>query len=118
MATMVRVVNSMNIPGTFEVYDIETGQWASTCVNLKDAEATAAHLNRECGELAFTWTLIQPEPLGVGDVVTIGRFRRACRVVDITSSPLIYRFQDLDGGSEFCLSHSALTEAELQSRNG
>lgn len=59
MATRVRVVNSMNIPGTFEVYDIETGQWASTCVELKTAEATVAHLNRECGENLFTWTLVR-----------------------------------------------------------
>lgn len=51
------VVNGMNIPGTFEVYDIETGQWASTCANLKAAEATAEYLNRECGESLFTWTV-------------------------------------------------------------
>jgi hypothetical protein len=134
VSTAAPVVNGMNIPGTFEVYDIETGQWASTCTELKEAEATAAHLNKECGENLFTWTFIPVStPTGwlkVGELVRLGRFGHTYEVVEATrtsesdlfshqaarETPMIYRFRNLSSGTELCLSHSGLTEEELQSR--
>lgn len=71
------------------------------------------------------------EWLRKGELVTLGRSGITCQVVDATptaemphlfsdrtarQNPMIYRFRDLAAGDEFCLSHSALTEAELQSR--
>lgn len=69
--------------------------------------------------------------LKVGELVTIGRFSHTCEVIEATptaqkpdlfshqaarENPMIYRFRNLGSGNEFCLSHSALTEAVLQSR--
>lgn len=71
------------------------------------------------------------EWLKVGELVTLGRFGHTCEVVEVTptsesdlfshraaqENPMIYRFRNRGSGREFCLSHGALTEAELQSRH-
>lgn len=55
-ATHKKPTNSMNIHGTFEVFNIKTGRWHGTFTEFKTAEATADLLNaRASGEPRYTW---------------------------------------------------------------
>ena len=52
-------LDSMNIPGTFEVYDTKTGRWRGTFINFKDAEKTADLLNRRSGSRRYDWRVVK-----------------------------------------------------------
>jgi hypothetical protein len=54
-ATHERPTNSMNIQGTFEVFNTKTGRWHGTHTEFKVAEASADLLNERAGEPRYTW---------------------------------------------------------------
>lgn len=55
-STARATVDSMQIPGTFEVYEATTGRWQGTFTEFKTAEATADLLNsRNAGQCRYTW---------------------------------------------------------------
>lgn len=53
-----RVEPSMNIPGTFEVFDA-AGRYAGTFTEFKDAERTADRLKAHEPEAGWDWTWVR-----------------------------------------------------------
>ncbi|MER6092512.1 hypothetical protein [Streptomyces bluensis] len=53
-----RVEASMNIPGTFEVFDA-SGRYAGTFTEFKTAEATVDMLKEREPEAGWDWTVVR-----------------------------------------------------------
>lgn len=59
-ATHKKPINSMNIQGTFEVFNTKTGRWHGTHTEFKTAEAAVGLLNeRTPGEPRYTWWCVR-----------------------------------------------------------
>ncbi|MFF4746775.1 hypothetical protein [Streptomyces sp. NPDC001268] len=58
-ATHKRPINSMNIQGTFEVFNIKTGRWHGTHTEFKTAEATVEMLNQRPNSPRYTWWCVR-----------------------------------------------------------
>ncbi|MCW7941709.1 hypothetical protein AAW14_06655 [Streptomyces hygroscopicus] len=60
MATAhTKPINSMNIPGTFEVFNTRTGRWHGTHTEFKVAEASVELLNQKSNGPRYTWWCVR-----------------------------------------------------------
>lgn len=53
--THTKPANSMNIQGTFEVFNTATGRWYSASAEFETAKATVEMLNRRANGPRYTW---------------------------------------------------------------